>query len=546
MTTRGRLRPNPGYPTIWMKLRRPRVSGPGPLEETFHLTPVRFEYSSSTTEADILEVTVSDPGYTLINHPMLLEDLQTWVDFTFGYANDPDLMAPTQSLVFFRQRPSFSESGEVQTTLTFYDAGVYLSLPLAPRRYDDVASINDAVERVVNQVNDVYQLSPRLTVDFGGKVYPSKYWRLHRGTMSASQFLSYLRGAAREENLDEFIEIFVDGTTVAFRPARTKGYADVGYYHYHSGVFGDDLLSFEPEVENRIQEVQMRGIDQESGRVVNSPTANTTPDMRSRSQFGPNVLQAGPTRVNFTTITGGDAAGANRAAGKEPVAKVSIQPTPANRADKPKVQEGIPVPKVLRVEAHVISPNTVTLEAIADRYENTSVQAIATENGLDVNDYELRIGQSIRVPILEQTDQVETAESVAASRQVFLEEERRMLRATATVVGDPALKAGWPAQFRNVGNRWEGRWYIEKADHRLDEGGYKTTLTLIKGAIPVIGEGIDTEASSADNIDAVTTEQRTADEQAAATAEAAKVAAAQAAAAPTPTTRVTFSAIDGN
>lgn len=510
-----RLRPNPGWPKMW--LRFSRFGADGAVGPPLECQPNRFEYSSSVDQADLLEFTVDDPDYELINSPILLEDLKTKVDFVFGYDNDDLLLiSPPQTLIFFRQRPHFSENG-VSTTISCYDAGVWLNQPLAPQRYDATTvtkqtgrkttlvdlkagqtltasgrqmTINDLVEVAIQEVNTTYGLTgvDALRVNFDDKdgkrhEYPLGNWRLMRAESSTANWLSYLRAMAREETVDEYIEIFVDGNTLYFRPARHES-EDQGYYRYHDGVQGMDLMEFEPEVNLRMGTYAGRGVDQISGKGLLVEASNTSPS-RKHTALDPAVVAW----TDIAEIPAGDLTIPRR---------VKYIAGYNHKGDPVKSPKDESAEVLTSVKEYTCVKGDATLEQVAGHYEHTNPLAIALANGLDPENYSgaLYPGRKLKVPILVETGEVQSRLATSHAKQAFLSEERLMLQATATIVGDPQIKAGWTIYVDNVGNRFSGRWYVMQACHRIGSDGYRTEMQLVKNAIPVIGEGINTKADA--------------------------------------------------
>jgi LysM repeat protein len=447
------LSPNPSTPVMYVTLSRP-----GQETQNLEVLPLRFEYVSSVTEADKLEIEVADPGYLLIDNPLLLEDLKTEVTFRFGYAETATMSEPV-TLLFWRQKPNFSGAG-VTTTLTAFDKGILLTLPVPPKTYSkkDGFTINELVGFIKDEVNELW--GQHLEVEFEGHEFQGRRFRIKKPTGTWMEFLYWLRDYARSSTTDAPVEIFVENDVLYFRPARTVA-QPIAYYVYHSPVPGAGLLSFEPEVELRPTRSKAEGVDQESGEPVSSDGANDQGHSRPVQMRGINFVTGEVSRPVGST---GDPKGAN---------------------SLPRIDQ----------KQHTYRA-TDTLASIAARYDST-VQAIAQANGIaDPANPQLTPGQVLTVPVFNITDPgVTTEESRAHAALTYLEEESRAVKARAMVIGHPRLKAGWPIAVGNVGVKWSGLWYIVEVTHTIDGDGYECELNLCRDGVPIT-EGMEETTGS--------------------------------------------------
>lgn len=426
--------------------------------------PTRFEYVSSVRAADMLKLTIADPGYFFIDHPLLVEDLKTEVRFKFGYNG---VVSDLGEMLFYRQKPSFTESG-VETTLTCYDFGLLLMLPTMPRLYakPEGYKIEEFVRMQAEEVNSDWGIG--LQVDFGDDVSPDSNdifeggrYRMSRATGSRMQFLYELRQVAKRKNerTQAFMEVYVEGKTLHFRPPR-KDKKPIGVYSYFSRYLGDRLLSFTPEVNLNPTSKKALGVDPKTGSVIMDEAGNREGTRR--------VVMS----VKVNAVDGAE-----------------LVPTAGETGD---VVGGSTAQARVRKTQHTVSQDKTSLQAIAAQY-NVSDRVLADMNGIDFENPQIKPGQTLDVPELDEDDAdledgddetpVSTSEGEVLASGIYLKEEDEAFKAKATVLGHPELVAGWPIVFRNVGKQWSGSWYIEEASHIWDEGGYVVELDVNKDGV---------------------------------------------------------------
>lgn len=447
---------NPSTPVVFVKFVRD-----GFMENSREVHPLRFEYISSVEAADMLEITLADPEYYFIDHFLLTEDLKTEVQFMFGYAGGAGspLLSDMDTLLFYRQRPFFPADGNVSTTITAYDKGILLTLPMAPKTFSkkEGFSINELVEMVVQEAKDLFGVD--LKVEFEGSEFLGKHYRMTKSG-TAMEFLYWLRDYAETGQSDAPVEIFVRGDTLYFRPAR-KDWTPIAAYTYFSPAHGSQLLSFEPQVDLRPARKEVKGVDQETGEPASADADNATGrDSPSLTSHRFAVLDGARTQINGASP--GDVKG-----------------------DVPTV----------RTQDYVYSLGEgESLAHVAEKFDTTP-EAIIRASNLDPETLELRTGMTLTVPVPEDKKAINPEKYQTLAKKHWLMDEGRSATATASVIGHPRLRAGFPIVISNVGAKWEGLWYITEARHVYDQGGYTTELSLSRDGIP-IGEGLELAGST--------------------------------------------------
>lgn len=452
---------SPAAPTLFIRFMREGV------EEVYEVHPTDFEYVSSVTAADMVQFTVPDEALQWIDNRILTEDLKTEVIVNFGYVERANMSGDIK-LVFYRQRPTFPQDGPITTTITAYDKGILLALPTVPRvltpspsgrgQVDRGLTVKQMVELLVEEVNRLFKA--QLKVDFGEGTFTSRYYRMHKGPGSPIEWLFYLRTVAEEDDGNGVIEVFVQDDTVYFRP-KPKRDDPVAVYFYHFPAYGHQLLSFEPEVNLTPTRKTAQAVEQGSGKPVASSMGAGTP------QTDPKMMAA----VNY--IDG------------------STETRPAGRKSG-KVEE-----KLVDVDSYVTHEVAIgdTWQSIAAHYGMNNPAMLAEMNGLTLDD---PLPKTVKVRIQAKITEAEAKETDETRAQValsYLYEEDYAVRARATVLGDPKLRAGQLIGIYNVGVKWSGPWYIEEVKHRWDEGGYICELALTRDGFP-IGEGLETKAAT--------------------------------------------------
>ena len=453
---------NPSRPRIFIQFRRLDT---GEESEPLDIIPTSMRLVSSITAQDLLEFTVQDPGYVLIDHPFLEEDLKTEVILRFGYASQ---MSETHRLVFFRQRPMFGEKG-VSTTITCYDRGIFLKLPITPETIADDAgpvSIEDIIRRVVNEVNERYNAG--LELDFDGTQYPEKYYRVTQGFGTPFEFLYWLRNFAAPEgsSLRDYPEVYVENNILHFHPAR-DGTKPQGKYEYNSDVTGQRLIVFEPEVNLYPNTVSTGDVDKEgdpttatAGRTEGETDATVNLATRVSPDAG-DVVDSTSTELSFGTY----------------------------RVDQEK-----------------------TLEEVASIFgDEVNAAEIAVLNDMET-DAVLRPGQDLTIPVTaEAALQKQMLESARQTPAMFLARQSEAVAASATVIGDPLIRAGRPIIVWNLPQKWRGWWYVKEVTHTIDSKGYLMEMGLTREGFMGRGEGLEAaqgDTSPIEQVDDVEPEQQ--------------------------------------
>lgn len=441
------LADNPSYPVVFMTIKREGKT------DSLTIRPSRFEYVSSVTAADVLEFTVPDPTYRLIDHELLIEDFKTEVEFRFGYEQG-GRMSETITLLFIRQRPNFPETGPVETTLVCYDKSFLLTAPVEAKLFEgDGLTVKDLVQSAADWANEEFDAD--LDIDLGEFEYEElETYRVQKQPGSMMQFLQWLRTVARDPKTDMPPEVFVRNNTLYFRPAR-KAMNPVAYFRYHSPIPGSRLLSFEPEVNLRPSFKKVEGVDPVTGQAIETEGSNT----------------AGLTRHSLTRHINANSG--------------SHYTSPVSRFGDEKGNQAQPPQEV---KTHKVAPGE-TLHSIAAKY-NVPPEDLARANGLDPENHVLTPGQEIKVPVYVEGKGWTTDVARAQAATAYILDEDQTGKASATVIGDPGLEGGWPVWVENVGKKWRGAWYMTEVSHVIDNGVYTCSLTLYRDGIP-IGKGLD-------------------------------------------------------
>lgn len=452
---------NPLYPVVYMTLRRK-----GFPDDTLTIHPATFKFTDSVIAANALEFTVPDPDYVLINHPMLQEDWKTEVVFRFGYEGTP-FISEEQILLFYRQRPSFSEGGAVTTTIFAYDKGILFTVPMKPKNLrgqtgKNKFTVKQMLEYAVEEINDIWderiELDIGETEDFDGLTYGTS-----KDNSSYMQFLYWARELASDPTTDMIPEIFVRNNTLFFRPKQKRA-NPVGVFTYHSPILGERLLSFEPEVADRPALKLVQWIDPVTGSPIDDRASNTTGGLK---------------RITMVdAITGRERQ------------MVQGNVAPKSMGDRSDLQ----VQPKKEIFKHTWQTGD-SLVGVAEKYE-TTVQAILEANGLgDIDNHNIQPGRVLDIPRIDASGNVSTDEGKSLAAKHYINEEDASTKASGKVIGDPALEAGWPIIVHNVGVKWEGVWYLNEVTHDLGTGGYQCGFTCTREGVPIT-EGAEAINSS--------------------------------------------------
>lgn len=482
------LADNPGYPVVYLTLRR---KGKPEEFKSFTFMPEKFEYVSSVMAADKLEFTVPDPELQLIEEPWLAEDLNTEVQFRFGYRNSAN-MSEMATLVFFRQAPSF-EAQNIETTLVAYDKGIFLTLPTkprllkkrkgeqrghnnqtprdttsspAPKQTDVLFTFNELLQLLVEDVNKTFDED--LQLDTGGKEYKGQFFRMTKAGGNALEYLIWLANFAEEHGEGDKmqVEVFVKDNTVFFRPAQ-KRVAPIAEYRYFSAIPGERLLSFRPEVNLTVSRKTVAEIDDRKGVPAAAAASNTEGDTKNRARVTDFVRANGVSGKGTGDVIPGVKSG-----------------------DKPRDAATYEYrPAVYTVTWRP----PMTLQTIAAKYDTTVEKIIADNPSVGPQGDKLTPGMTLTIKAFvvdDDKDEPVSEENRRRAALSYVYEEDQTVRASATVIGDPHLRAGWPIVIRNVGKRWEGLWYLQEVKHQVDSNGYTCDLSLTRDGF-AIGEEME-------------------------------------------------------
>jgi hypothetical protein len=456
--TWGYLMENPSIPTLYVELRREGQT------DRLLVEPETLEWVMSVDGADMLKFTVPDPQYLLIDHPMLVEDFKTEVIFRYGYNN---LMSDKALMRFFRQRPEFPESGAVKTTIVCYDLSIFLNFSIPGRTLAgaEAVSAKDIVLANVKDANEAFGLD--LKVNFGDWDPETKFYRVPRAHGPIIQHLAYIRSNAKVKGgADQTeCEVYVENDILHFHPPQRREEPQ-GAWAYYAEHPGSRLLSFEPQVvlEHSVKEVRTEDVDVDTGNAVESVSDGRSGESR------PVTSRHGTSGTTGSTVTHASSrAGDSRSEAE---------------------------PKRVVKEYTVTGEEGNNLMGILEQFPGANYQEFIQENGIDPENYELKKDQVLKVPVPTPDTVVVTPESEALSQAELLKLESRALNASAAVLGNPRIRAGWPADFFNVGEKWRGRWYVREVTHQFDSGGYKSNMTLTREGF-AFGDGLDLATTSA-------------------------------------------------
>lgn len=508
---------NPTIPFLWLEIRR------NGHKNTHELRPLRMEYVDSVDAADMLQFTLPDSGneenrvftaaskmtgvgynrgvYEWIDNPLLIEDLKSEISIKFGYN---DVTSDTYDLVFFRQRPRFSESG-VQTTITAYDKGVYLMLPVGPKglKLDRPMGIKDIIQLGLDEISERYDV--KLEAVYDGHDWEGLFWSQLRpadsGDSSGSDsffsrggstpkkrepntVMKWLRFLASEVRVKsggdkDRPDVYVHNGELHFHPQRKK-WTPIAAFWFHHPQQGQRLISFEPEVNFRPGKVSAIEVDEDTGNIIGGDGSEETAGQTSKLADQSIAGDSGEIRP---TSQIGEEAGT---------------PTISERETKQYTVTGDEGDRIL--DLIVEDP----------RFEGTSKALIIEANaGIESEDnLDLASGDTVDVPVVKKADEPLTATELKdRAINEFLSNRNVAITAKARVFGNPRLRAGFPIDLFNVGMRWVGRWMIRECRHIIDESGYFCDLTLARGTV-YQAEGL-AEAAGTPPAELVSTEDAT-------------------------------------
>lgn len=483
---------NPSAPIVFVRFRRMD----GGAEETVEVHPLRLEYVSSVEKADMLKMTLLDPDYQWIDSPLLDEDLKTEVEMKFGYN---DILSDKIKLVFFRQRPNFGSGDAVATTLVAYDKGVFLMFPIEPKMMEKEGGYT-VEEIVLEDLADVMKRYPwmRLKADFGdGPVesasgdtrfepkFEEGYQRttaaakesessniFSRGSSTPSKEagstftdLFTLAATARLKDATEKMrpDVWVHNDVLHFHPVNKK-YEPIARFDYFTQEPGARLLSFEPEVAFQPGKIQKVEVNEDENRTE--------------------VGEGGPATADQTVTHGtkdpslsGDYGEWSLPEGQRGTRRGEEQPETVGKTYTYTPTHGDnPIPHILE----------------QPQFAGSSEASILEANGwATLDDMELAPGDTIKVPVPSRsTDGTYRLPNADEAVGQFLQKKNQAINATAVVVGNPRLRAGFPVDVYNVGRKWTGRWVIREVRHTIDESGYRCRLLLTRDAL-MWGENLE-------------------------------------------------------
>jgi LysM repeat protein len=448
---------NPSYPVVFLTVLR------AGRETSFTIDPTSMDFISSVSAADMLEITVADPDYLLIDHEDLVEDFQTHVELTFGWENGPRMSGKSE-LLFVRQRPRFSEGGGVETTLVCYDKSFLFSLPLQARLFtsDSPINVKDLVRECVKWANTEFAAGLDPEPDFGGHEFEGLSYRVQKPPGTINEFLTWLREIAKSTTTDMPPEVYVRNSTLVFRPVQKQS-EPIARFEYHSAIPGERLLSFDPQVNMRPNFQEVGGVDQETGEKI---------EERAGDETKPNRQTLVPQMRNVNANSGVSQKGATR------LGDSTGKATPASNGVTHPWQQGD------------------TLESVSAKYPGSTVEGIVRANGIDnPTNPAIAPGRPVSVPVTKPDEGVTTYETTAQAVAAYILAEDQTAKADASVMGDPDLAAGFTVWVRNVGRKWSKLWYILEARHRIGSSGYVVELLLSREGIP-LGRGLGDSTAS--------------------------------------------------
>lgn len=443
--------PNPSTPSLILRIRREGET------DVLTIRPESMEWVQSTEGADMLRFTVADPEYLLIDHPMLIEDMKTEVEFRYGYNAT---MSPMAKMRYFNQRPEFPEGGGVRTTIICYDLSVFLNFEIEGKTLElaEKVGVKEIIELNLREAKETFGIE--LTPEYHGAEFENQFFRVARPNGSLMHHFASLRKVAKAKGVDETLcEVYVEGDKLHFHPPRRR-FDPIGAFAYFSEHPGARLLEFTPEVnlDYRPRPVAATGINTDVGEIE-----EVVSDGRSGEKRPANA------RVAIR--------GTNRDREIRTADRMGDSPTDIRTTEDVKLYT-------------VTGTEGATLLGILEQFPGASYQRVIEVNGLDPEHLVLTKGDVLKIPLPQQETTVRTAQTEAQAKARRLAYESRALNATATVLGNPRLSAGWPADFFNVGAKYSGRWYIRECSHIQNSDGYRVSLNLTREGI-TYGDGID-------------------------------------------------------
>lgn len=448
-TLEDHIMPNPSMPHLLVKLTRKGQ------EDTLTVYPESIEWVLSTEGADMLKFTVPDPEYLFINHPMLVGDFKTEVEFRFGYSTN---MSEIGHMRFFKQRPTFPENGAVKTTVVCYDLSVFLTLPIkgATIEQDAAIKIEDIVEANLRAAEE--QFGIKLEPVYDNCEFENEFYRVGRPHGRLMDSFTELSRLARVKNVPDetMLEVYVEDTKLHFHPPRRR-FSPIGAFAYFSELPGARLLNFEPQTNLQYtpKKVETTGINSDTGMVEGSESTGASGERRPSNSVNRTDADQGTSVI-----------------------------VPSRGGDTPEQSQ----PVIGEQFYTVTGQEGNNLLGIIEQFPGSSLESFIEANGIDPDNIELAPGDVLTVPILEGEQRVETVESVARARAEYLDHEARALNANATVLGNPRLRAGWPIDVFNVGP-YEGRWYVRECSHLFSESGYRVNFNLTREGF-AYGDGL--------------------------------------------------------
>jgi hypothetical protein len=96
-----------------------------------------------------------------------------------------------------------------------------------------------------------------------------------------------------------------------------------------------------------------------------------------------------------------------------------------------------------------------------------------------------RLGRTMALPTGRHYEQAEASSPMEARWKLdaIAENERFNVTATATALGSPRVHQTWPVLLADVGDRYEGLWFVRKVTHRPSAAVYTMELELGRDAV---------------------------------------------------------------
>lgn len=248
-----------------------------------------FEYVDSTEETDMLNLTIEDIVTDLIDHPDLIDDGHTTVQFYFGYIGN---VSPKRQAILSYLKPSFPQGAPITLQLKAHDLGLFMQKGKRTKVWErkqgykpcELAQEIGALNGLRVEVTPCHESTRRLRWTQGNETDLAFLKKIAESATPASgrKTANYL--------------VYISDDTLHFSMKKVDQAVDFSFTYFPRG--DGDLLSFEPEIQEKKESDTVETKDAVKAKTTKKNSSNTTRDSLGKSDVNAGEKSSGTSSTN--------------------------------------------------------------------------------------------------------------------------------------------------------------------------------------------------------------------------------------------------------